>query len=361
MAAALAYGARSAGRTWPNPFVGCIIVKNGCIIGRGRTADGGRPHAEQRALDQAADDAANATAYVSLEPCTGHPAACTSLLVEAGIGRVVTAIHDVDPRMQGQGLRVLHEAGIETTCGTLASEAQRAHRGFFFRITRQRPMITLKMASSFDGNVALASGESRWITCSASRRLVHLMRTRHDAVMVGSGTATRDNPTLTPRGLGIDRSPIRIVIDSTASLRPEAVLCQECQTSPLWICHTERAPDVHLHRLMSVGAIPILCQSDSAGRVMLGNALKHLAERGITRVLCEGGPTLAAALIGGDFIDDIVGFTAGRILGADAQSAISSLALDRLADAPTFQLHRVEQVGACICHVWTRDISAPPR
>ena len=355
MALALGYGSRGTGRTWPNPFVGCLIVKNGTLVGRGRTADGGRPHAESVALTQAAGLARGATAYVSLEPCTGHSRACSTLLKEAGIQRVVAAVEDPNPKMQGRGLADLREGGIEVTCGCLELDARREHQGFFLRFKKNRPMVTLKMGTSFDGATALSTGESRWITCNDARRRVHLMRSRHDAVLVGSGTAASDNPTLTVRDLGIDRSPIRIICDSNAALSCESRLMRTVSTTPVWICHTDKAPAANLEKLLALGAVTIGCASDESGHVDLPDALTQLANRGISRVLCEGGPKLAASLLEKHFVDNLVGFTAGSILGGDAISAVAALRLRNLEMSPKFMLDKMERVGNCVFHSWKRQ------
>lgn len=214
MALALSLGLRGQGTCWPNPAVGCVIVQGDRVVGRGWTQPGGRPHAEVVALKQAGELARGATAYVSLEPCAHHGKTppCANALVAAGIKRVVAPIQDNDTRVAGQGFAILQDNGVEVTTGILSDMAARDHAGFFLRTEQGRPMVTLKLANSFDGRIATESGESQWITGPAARRRVHGMRARHDAVMVGAGTARTDDPSLTVRDMGIERQPVRVVV-----------------------------------------------------------------------------------------------------------------------------------------------------
>lgn len=218
MAAALALADRGVGRTGNNPSVGCIIVKDGIVVGRGWTQPGGRPHAEAMALEQAGAQATGATVYVSLEPCAHDSArgpACAELLVIARPARVVAALEDPDPRTAGKGFALLRNAGIEVVTGVLASEALRPVAGFLSRIGKNRPHVTLKLATSLDGQIAMADGTSRWITGSASRAHAHLERARCDAILVGAGTVRADAPTLDVRLAGLeDRSPRRLMLGS---------------------------------------------------------------------------------------------------------------------------------------------------
>lgn len=224
MAHALRLGARGLGRTWPNPAVGCVIVKAGRVVGRGWTCPGGRPHAEPVALAQAGAAALGATAYVTLEPCSHHGRTppCAEALIAAGLARVVTATGDPDPRVSGRGHAMLREAGIAVTERVLEAEARTAHAGFQKRVTEGLPFVTLKLAATLDGRIATASGESRWITGSLARRAVHAMRMRHDAVMVGVGTAIADDPDLSVRDLGSGHQPVRIVVDSLLRHAPDS-------------------------------------------------------------------------------------------------------------------------------------------
>ncbi|MEP5152674.1 bifunctional diaminohydroxyphosphoribosylaminopyrimidine deaminase/5-amino-6-(5-phosphoribosylamino)uracil reductase RibD, partial [Planktotalea sp.] len=213
MKMALSLARRGLGRVWPNPAVGCVIVKDGRIVGRGRTQDGGRPHAERVALAQAGAAAKGATAYVTLEPCSHHgkTSPCSHALIDAGIARVVAAMEDSDPRVSGLGFQQLRDAGIEVDTGLCAEEAARDNAGFFLKTEMGRPLVTLKLALTLDGRIATRTGDSQWITGPQARREVHALRARHDAVLVGAGTARADDPSLTVRDMGIARQPLRIV------------------------------------------------------------------------------------------------------------------------------------------------------
>lgn len=241
MAAALALGERGAGTTGNNPSVGCIIVKDGKVIGRGRTQRGGRPHAEATALDQAGAAATGSTIYVTLEPCahiTARGPACADILIAAAPARVVIALQDPDPRTAGQGIVAMQRAGIDVATGVMASEARAALSGFLSRIERGRPHVTLKLATSLDGAIAMADGTSRWITGEAARAHAHLERARCDAILVGAGTVSADHPTLDVRLAGLeDRSPRRIMLGQgnpqsgwEAIRSPEQIASLDCNT-----------------------------------------------------------------------------------------------------------------------------------
>lgn len=236
MRAALALAGRNLGATWPNPSVGCVIVRDGRVLGRGSTQPGGRPHAETVALGRAGEQARGATAYVTLEPCChrGKTPPCTGALIAAGITRVVIAIRDPDARVNGQGIAALRAAGIEVTEGVLAAEGAEAIAGFAMRLREGRPLVTLKLASTLDGRIATCAGESRWITGPAARRMTHAIRGRHDAVMVGIGTVLADDPDLTCRLAGFRRVPVvRVVADSALSTPVSARVLME--NAPTWL------------------------------------------------------------------------------------------------------------------------------
>ncbi|RAP41868.1 riboflavin biosynthesis protein RibD [Rhodovulum viride] len=356
MALALGLGARGKGRTWPNPAVGCVIVREGRIVGRGWTAPGGRPHAEPQALAQAGTLARGATAYVSLEPCShyGRTPPCAEALIRAGLGRVVTALEDPDPRVAGRGHAMLRAAGIAVETGVLAEAAARAHRGFLLSRREGRPMLTLKLATSFDGRIATGSGESRWITGPEARRHVHALRAGHDAVMVGGGTARADDPALTVRGLGIAHQPVRVVCAAGLDLPETGQLAASARAVPLWLCHGPDADPARRAAWEARGARCIGIATGPDGRLDPGALLAALGTAGLTRVFCEGGGALAAALLGADLVDELIGFTAGLALGAEGRPAVGPMALAHLADAPRFALAETRPLGPDLLHVWTR-------
>lgn len=357
MALALALGARGLGRVAPNPAVGCVLVRDGRIVGRGATAAGGRPHAERIALDRAGAAARGATAYVSLEPCAHHGATppCAEALVEAGVARVVTALEDPDPRVAGQGHARLRAAGIEVVTGVGSAEARRVHRGFLLRVTEGRPMLTLKLASSFDGRIATATGESRWITGPAARRAVHAERARHDAVLVGGGTARADDPALTVRGLGVRGQPVRVVASRHLNLPTESRLLSSLDEGPVWFVHDAAegaVPDAA--EWAARGVTLVGAPAGAGGQLDPAGLLAALGARGLTRVFCEGGGALAASFLAAGLVDDLMGFTAGLALGAEGRPALGALGVEALAEAPRFALVETRAVGGDVMHRWTR-------
>ena len=358
MRLALALGDRGMGRSWPNPSVGCVIVRDGKIVGRGWTQPGGRPHAEQKALEDAGPILSRgATAYVTLEPCAhqGKTPPCAKLLAEAGVARVVFAADDpYRAKHAGSGHQLLKKHGVAVDHGCLAAEAHRANLGFFQRILDQKPMVTLKLAMSFDGRIAARDGGSKWITRAKARKLVHLMRAKHDAVMVGSGTAALDDPMLTPRDLGVDFSPVRLVLDSNLSLPPTSKLGTSAKHAPVWICHAPNAPPESLKAWSDKGVVLIECKTTKSRRLDLKDVMSSLAQKGLTKVFCEGGAKLAASLIEDDLVDELVGFTAGRILGTDGTPAVDLPKFDELTAPFRFKLEQSERIGEDAIHRWVR-------
>ena len=353
---ALGLGARGLGNTWPNPAVGCVIVQGSRIVGRGWTQPGGRPHAETMALAQAGAAARGATAYVTLEPCAHHGKTppCAEALIAAGVARVVSALHDPDPRVAGQGHALLRGAGIAVTEGVEADAARVAHAGFLRRVTEGLPALTLKLATTLDGRIATASGESRWITGPEARRHVHALRLAHDAVLVGAGTARADDPDLTVRGLGAAHQPVRIVIDTLLSLPPDSRLGRSAGTSPVWLCHGPEAPDLARAAWTARGARLIACAMAPDGRVDATDALRQLAAAGLTRILCEGGGQLAAALVRAGLVTEIVAYAAGKLIGDEGRAALGPLHLAELAAAPSFRLADTSVLGEDMMSRWTR-------
>ncbi|MBU2957473.1 bifunctional diaminohydroxyphosphoribosylaminopyrimidine deaminase/5-amino-6-(5-phosphoribosylamino)uracil reductase RibD [Paracoccus sp. 1_MG-2023] len=324
MTHAMRLARRGLGNVWPNPAVGCVIVADGRVVGRGWTQPTGRPHGERMALDQAGDLARGATAYVTLEPCAHHGRTppCAEGLAQAGIARVVSALTDPDTRVAGRGHQMLRDAGIEVVEGVMAAEAAELQAGFLMRLTQGRPFVTLKLASSLDGRIAMASGESKWITGPHARAHVHALRAQHDAIMVGGATARADLPQLNVRGIAVPQQPVRIVVSSQA-LPPLPV--QDDMHGPLW----------------RVEGRPV-------------DILRDLAQRGLTRIFCEGGGRLAARLLAAGLVDQIVGYTAGMALGSEARAFMGPTGWTALSEAPRFNLVETRQIGCDLFHRWRR-------
>lgn len=357
MAHALTLAARGLGTTRPNPAVGCVIVQGTRVVGRGWTQAGGRPHAETRALDQAGPTAAGATAFVTLEPCAHHGQTppCAAALIAARVARVVTALTDPDPRVAGRGHALLRAAGIAVTEGVRAPQAARLNAGFFKRVTQGLPLVTLKLATSVDGRIATACGESRWITGPEARRATHALRLCHDAVMVGAGTALADDPDLTVRDMGAGHQPLRLVLDARLSHAPDSRLGRTARQHPVWMLHTDAAPRAQQAAWAATGAVLIEVPGLPEGRIDLAAAMRAMAARGLTRILCEGGATLAAGLIRDGLVDDLIAVTAGLLIGGEGQAAVGPLPLTRLAGAQRLRLLDSRLIGADVQTLWTFD------
>ncbi len=355
MRAALALARRALGRAWPNPAVGCVIVAEGVIVGRAMTADGGRPHAETIALERAGRSAAGATAYVTLEPCAHHGRTppCTDALIAAGIARVVTAVSDPDPRVDGRGIARLRAAGLAVETGLCAGEAERVLAGFVMRTRYGRPLVTLKLASTLDSRIATRDGHSRWITGEAARRSVHLLRARHDAVLVGARTALMDNPALTCRLAGLEgASPVRVLVDGATALPRTHALIATASRTPTWLV-LPRAR-AHLRRRDYAGSavrlLPVAERAD--GRIDLAAALAALAGEGITSVLVEGGGAVAASLLRARLVDRLVWYRAPLLIGGDGRAAVAALGVDTLDAAVDFAKISVQPVGAALVETY---------
>ena len=357
MRAALALARRSLGRTWPNPAVGCVIAKDGHVIARGRTQDGGRPHAEVDALNHAGEGARGATVYVTLEPCShfGKSPPCADALVRAGVARVVSAMEDPNAVVNGQGHARLREAGITVEVGEGAPEAAEINAGFLMRLRAGRPLFHLKLASSLDGRIATASGESKWITNEAARADGQRLRAVHDAILVGIGTVAADDPELTCRLPGLGRySPLRIVLDSQARMSPECKLARTAGVTAVWLVCTPSAPQGAREALRAKGVEIIEVAATDGGRVDVTAMAEALGSRGLTRVLVEGGGQVAAAFLKAGLIDRITSYRAGIVLGGDGRSAVGPLAFDRLDFAPRFRLVSARSLQGDTVESWTR-------
>jgi diaminohydroxyphosphoribosylaminopyrimidine deaminase/5-amino-6-(5-phosphoribosylamino)uracil reductase len=352
MALALALGRRGLGRTWPNPAVGAVIVRRDGgpprIVGRGWTQPGGRPHAEIEALRRAGEAARGADLYVTLEPCSHHGKSppCADAVIAAGVARVVSAIEDPNPEVAGAGHARLRAAGVAVDVGVGAEEARRDHAGHLRRMRDGRPHVALKLAISADGKAAAAGRKPVAITGEATRDRVHLMRAQSDAVMIGIGTALADDPMLTCRLPGMAAfSPVRIVLDSGLRLPLGSRLVQSAREVPVWAVAGAQASRSAENALTAVG-VTVLRIAHAHGRLDLAAALKLIAARGITRLMVEGGPILAAALLAADLIDEAVLFHSPTVVGANGVDALEGMALAALTASPRLKCVASESVGA---------------
>lgn len=359
MRTALALAQRALGRVAPNPAVGCVLVRAGCAVGRGWTRPGGRPHAEQEALARAGDAAAGATAYITLEPCDHHAATppCTEALISAGIGRCVIAMRDPDARVSGGGIARLREAGIEVVEGVCDAEAAGLNAGYLRQRREGRPEVTLKLATTLDGRIATRTGESQWITGPEARRRAHLERARHDAVLVGSGTAARDDPRLTVRLAGHgERQPMRVVLDSRLSLPLTHALVRDAHAVPTVVLTRWDAPSERTAALNDAGvSVTHLAPDDDSGTgVSLPGALTALGSRGVTRLMVEGGARLAGALVRADLVDRLVWFRAPSLIGGDGVPALADAGVRELDAAPGFRQTGASRAGADTVETYER-------
>lgn len=332
MSVAMGLAARGLGQTAPNPTVGCVLVSaDGRVVGQARTANGGRPHAETLALEQAGPtDAASATAYVTLEPCAhqGQTGPCAQALIASGVARVVIATLDPDPRTAGKGAEMLRQAGIKVDVGVLEREACQLNAGFIKRVTDGLPHLTLKLALSLDGKIALGNGASQWITGPAARARGHLLRAQSDFLLTGAKTVLKDQPRFTVRLAGMeDRSPrVGVVYDAD----------RNNQEIVDWV-RTERPKWTLLPGWTFT------------------NHLKTLAEKGVTRILAEAGGGVAKALMAENLVDEIVVFRAGKVLGGDARDGIGVFGFQSLDQAPHFRRVESLALGEDFMEVWRRD------
>jgi diaminohydroxyphosphoribosylaminopyrimidine deaminase/5-amino-6-(5-phosphoribosylamino)uracil reductase len=354
MALALALGRRGLGRTWPNPAVGAVVVKEGIIVGRGWTQPGGRPHAETEALAHAGENARAATLYVTLEPCShqGRTAPCADAIVAAGVARVVSAMVDPNPLVAGAGHWRLAEQGIVVEVGIGAQQAAHDHAGHVRRMQDGRPHVVLKLAVSADEKVGLSGRRPAPITGPRTRDRVHLMRAKHDVVLTGVGTVLADDPLLTCRLPGM-HSPVRIVLDTALRMPPTCRLLASAREVPLWVVAGDRASAARMQALEAKGA-KVLCARELDGRLDLTATLRLLSEQGITRVLVEAGPILTAALLRADLVDEAALFRAPTSIGADGLDALDELPLSALTQAPRMKSVGLESVGADTLELFER-------
>jgi diaminohydroxyphosphoribosylaminopyrimidine deaminase / 5-amino-6-(5-phosphoribosylamino)uracil reductase len=354
MALARALGRRGLGQTWPNPAVGAVIVKDGVMLARGWTQPGGRPHAEVEALRRAKKVAQGATLYCTLEPCSHHGKSppCADAIIKAGVARVVSALEDPNPEVAGQGHARLREKGIIVDVGLGAEEARRAHAGHITRVSKGRPFVTLKLAVSADGKAGLASRKPAAITGEPARLRMFQMRAETDAILVGIGTVLSDNPQLTSRLPGLfERSPVRVVLDAKLQIPLATSLVATVRDTPTWIFGAHKASAIAEEVLQQRGC-RVFRVADDDGRLDLNQVLKALADEGVTRLMVEGGPTVAASFVAADLVDAAVLLQGDKPIGDDGIAPLEGMALDRL----TARLHSRgrEQVGADVLQTFER-------
>ena len=357
MAAALNLGSRSLGLAAPNPAVGAILVKGGAVVGRGETAPGGRPHAERIAIERAGEAARGATLYVTLEPCshTGVSPPCADAIIDAGVARVVSAMEDPNPLVGGHGHARLRAAGIAVVVGPGAAQARRDHLGHILRVTAGRPSVTLKLAETADGFASAGAHDARLrITGPIADLRVQAMRSTHEAIMVGVGTALADDPALTVRLPGVVLRPLRVVLDARMRLPERSRLAATAREVPTLAIVGLDAPEESARRLAGLGVAIQRVSLDAKGRVDLGEALRALAARGITRVFSEGGPQVAAELIALGLADEVALITAEKPLGRPGVPALSEEARSALLDPTRYRLLEALDLGPDTMRVWER-------
>jgi diaminohydroxyphosphoribosylaminopyrimidine deaminase/5-amino-6-(5-phosphoribosylamino)uracil reductase len=357
MEMALTLGRRGLGRTWPNPAVGAVVVKDGIVLGRGWTQPGGRPHAEPVALAQAGDVARGAMLYVTLEPCShvGKSPPCADAIIAAGIARVVSAIEDPNPEVAGQGHAKLRAAGIEVDVGLMAEEAARAHAGHFRRIREHRPHVIAKLAVSTDDKVAGPGGKTVAVTGDIANARTHLLRAQCDAILVGIGTVLSDDPTLTCRLPGMEaRSPVRIVLDRRLRIPAKSRLVHSARSTPLWVVTSELAEAPAAAILGAAGAQVIRLGSGSQGGLDLPELLRALAERGITRLLVEGGPRVTSSFVAAGLVDEFWLLRGRQAIGADGVAALGALPLTAITQSSAFRVRASESLGQDTLTIYER-------
>lgn len=358
MQLALALGRRGQGRTWPNPAVGAVVVKDGLIVGRGWTQPGGRPHAEPEALKRAGDAAQGATLYVTLEPCShfGKSPPCVDAVIASGISRVVSAIEDPNPEVAGKGHAKLRAAGITVDVGLCAAEAARDHAGHFRRIRDKRPHVILKLAVSADDKIGASGHRPLAITGEMARTKVHLLRAHCDAILVGIGTVLSDDPLLTCRLPGMEaRSPVRVVLDRALRMPGDSRLVHSARATPLWVVSSETAEAAAAMKLGAAGAQVIRVPTDLAKPGLDLPAVLHaLAEKGVTRLMVEGGARVASSFVAADLADEIWLLRGPATVGAGGVPALDALPLVAITQSPAFRVRASETLDKDTLTVYER-------
>ena len=356
MQLALALGRRGLGRTWPNPAVGAVVVKDGLIVGRGWTQPGGRPHAEPEALKRAGQSARGATLYVTLEPCShvGRSPPCTDAIIASGIARVVAAIGDPNPEVAGQGFAKLRAAGIAVDIGLEATQAARDHAGHLRRVRDGRPHVILKLAVSADDKIGGPGRKPVAITGEAARTRVHLLRAQCDAILVGIGTVLADTPLLTCRLPGMAaRSPVRVVLDRSLRIPLASRLVQSVRQTPLWVMTSETAEAAVAAGLGAAG-VQVIRVAGTTPEIDLKVVLPLLAERGITRLMVEGGSRVAAAFVAAGLVDEAWLLRGPEAIGNDGVNALGASPLPALTQSPNLRVRVSEALGEDTLTIYER-------
>jgi diaminohydroxyphosphoribosylaminopyrimidine deaminase/5-amino-6-(5-phosphoribosylamino)uracil reductase len=359
MQLALALGRRGQGRTWPNPAVGAVVVKDGVIVGRGWTQSGGRPHAEPVALARAGEAARGATLYVTLEPCShvGKSPPCADAVISAGIKRVVSAIEDPNPEVAGQGHARLRAAGIAVEVGLGAAEAARDHAGHFRRVRDKRPHVILKLAVSADDKIAAAGHKPVAISGEVAKARMHLLRAQCDAILVGIGTVQADDPLLTCRLPGMEaRSPVRVVLDRALRISGTSRLVHSARATPLWLMTSGFAEAPAAMRLGAAGAQVTRVATTATAPPMLDllAVLRALADKGITRLLVEGGARVASSFVAAGFVDEFWLLRGPDAVGDDGVAALDVLQLASVTQSPGFRIRASESLDKDTLTVYER-------
>ena len=343
MARALRLAERGRFSAHPTPCIGCVVVKDGTIVGESWHRRTGEPHAEILALGQAGDQARGATVYVNLEPCCHHGRTppCAGALIDAGVARVFAAMQDPNPRVAGGGVDYLRGGGVDVHVGLLADRAECLNRGFLKRMREGRPWVTVKMAATVDGRTAAPSGESQWITGEAARMDVHRMRARSGAVVVGSGTVLADDPLLTARLEGVERQPLRVVVDSRLRTPLESALLGGQSATVI----ATAVEDTWAWQKLEAAGAELVAVPDGRGRVDLAALLRHLCDREVNDALVEAGPELAGALLKAGLADELVIYLAPMLLGDSARGMFHLPGLDRLQDHLALEIEDTRMVG----------------
>jgi diaminohydroxyphosphoribosylaminopyrimidine deaminase / 5-amino-6-(5-phosphoribosylamino)uracil reductase len=357
MELALALGRRGQGRTWPNPAVGAVVVKDGIIVGRGWTQPGGRPHAEPQALARAGEAARGATLYVTLEPCShyGKTPPCADAVIAAGIARVVSAVEDPNPQVAGQGHARLRAAGIAVDVGLCAEEAARDHAGHFHRVRDDRPHITLKLAVSADDRIGAAGHRPVAITGPAAQARTHLLRAQHDAILIGIGTARADDPLLTCRLPGMEgRSPVRVVLDTHLRLKPASRLAGTARQTALWVVTSPSSEAPAAAILGAEGAQIVRLAADNTG-LRLDALVQELSRRGITRLMVEGGARVASSFIGAGLVDEVWLLRGPAAIGTDGVPALGAMPLATITQSAGWRIRATETLQSDTLTIYQRN------